>query len=117
MRPSARASRGTSPVEVELVSPYDPASGRGERLRVVQTLAGAAPATFEAERARAPSSAACDVEFPSNERVMVLLYPPHQAGTGVEPRFHLADSCLTHLLSDMPFRAALIDAMAAGERG
>ena len=104
-------------VEVELVAPYDPASGRGERLRVVQTVAGSAPTLFEAERARAPSSASCDVEFRSGERVMVLLYPPYVAGTGAEPRLRLADNCLTHLLADQPFREALIAAMARGERG
>ncbi len=104
-------------VEVELVRAYDQVSGRGEGLRVVQTIAGTAPTTFEAERARAPSSASCDVEFRSGERVMVLLYPPYVAGTGAEPRFRLADSCLSPLLSDQAFREALIAAMARGERG
>jgi len=100
-------------VEVELVTPFDAATGRGERLRVVSTLAGQAPAAFDVERDRAPSSAACDLEFRSGERVLVLLYPARQPGQGAAARFRLADSCLTHLLADLPFRNALITAVGA----
>ena len=96
-------------VEAELVRPYDAGSARGERLRVRRILAGQAPRQIEIERDGPPSSVSCDVEFRRRDRVLVLLYPPRQAGSG---RYRLADSCLTYLLADLPFRAALVAALA-----
>ena len=101
-------------VEVELAEPFEAASRRGERLRVVSTLAGAAPAVVEIERDHAPDEMRCDVVFRSGERVPVLLYPARQPGEGGAARFRLADRCLTALLADEPFRAALIRAMGSG---
>jgi hypothetical protein len=101
-------------VEVELASPYDARTGRGERLRVRRTLAGRAPATIELERDRIPSSAACDLEFSRRgQRALVLLYPPRHAAGSATPRFRPADSCLTYLLGDMPFRTALVSEMTS----
>lgn len=98
-------------VEVELDRPYDSATRRGERLRVVNTLAGQAPAAVDVERDGPPNTAGCDVEFRRGERVIVMLYPPRAAAQAGEARFRLADSCLTQLVADSTFRAELVAAM------
>ena len=101
-------------VEVELERGYDAAQARGERLRVVTTLAGAAPASFEVERDGTPSSASCDVEFAAGRRTVVMLYPARAAAAaGAEPKLRLADSCLTQLVGDPGFRAELAAAIRA----
>jgi hypothetical protein len=92
-------------VEVELVAPYDQRLGRGERLRVRRTLAGRAPAVFEVERPHAPSSAACDVEFPKGARTWVVLYAPRMRGRAI--RYRISASCTGHMLADAAFRSEL----------
>ena len=92
-------------VEVELVSPYDERLGRGERLRVRRTLAGRAPAVFEVERARAPSSASCDVEFQRRARTWVVLYAPQMRDRTI--RYRISASCTGYMLAAPGFRAEL----------
>ncbi len=92
-------------VEVELAAPYQ-GPGRGERLRVRRTRAGRAPAAFTVERNRAPSSAACDVEF--NRRMLILLYPPRGAANARTPVYRVSASCTTYMLVDPAFRAELL---------
>lgn len=94
-------------VEVELVTPYE-RPGRGERLRVRRMLAGRAPALFYVERSGPPSSASCDIEFGRGVRSLVVLYPPEQPVNSRGPHYRLAASCVTYLLTDAAFRAALI---------
>ena len=100
-------------VEVELDRAYDAAAGRGERLRLVATLAGAAPALIDVERDGPPNGAGCDVEFAAGRRTIVMLYPARGAVPAGETRFRLADSCLTRLVGDTGFRTELIAAMAS----
>lgn len=94
-------------VEVELVSAYQ-APGRGERLRVRRTLAGRAPAVFQVERLREPSSASCDVEFSAGSRTLILLYPPRGPVNARGAVYRISASCTSYLLADAPFRAALL---------
>jgi len=94
-------------VEVELVTPYD-RPGRGERLRVRRTLAGRAPAAFEVERDRPPISTACDLEFNSGERTLVLIYAPRRPAVQRSSRYRISSSCTTYLLADAAFRAAVV---------
>jgi hypothetical protein len=101
-------------VEVELERPYDATGGAGERLRVVTTLAGSAPAAVEVERSGPPDGERCDLQFRSGERVIVMLYPPQRPGAG-DASFRLADKCLTQLVGDATFRAELVAAMAGRE--
>lgn len=103
-------------VEVKLERAYDRASGSGERLRVVNTLAGQAPSTAVVERDGPPDTARCDLDFRAGERVIVMLYPPRRPEAG-EARFRLADRCLTQLVGDAPFRAELVAAMGGPARG
>jgi hypothetical protein len=92
-------------VEVELVSPYDPRLGRGERLRVRRTLAGQAPAVFEIERNHPPSSASCDVGFERGGRTWLVLYAPQMRGKTV--RYRVSASCTGYMLADARFRTEL----------
>ncbi|HET9640598.1 MAG TPA: hypothetical protein VFP12_15470 [Allosphingosinicella sp.] len=91
-------------VEVELVAPYDSRLG-GERLRVRRTLAGRAPAIFEVERPRPPSSAACDVEFARGTRTWVVLYAPRYSVRKVV--YRVSASCTGYMLAGAAFRAEL----------
>lgn len=101
------AARGAlALVEVELAAPFDARLGRGERLRVRRTLAGRAPAVFEVERAHAPSSASCDVEFQRGTRTLVLLYAPRMRGRAI--RYRVSASCTGYMLADAAFRAELV---------
>lgn len=92
-------------VEVELVSPYDVRTGRGEGLRVRRTLAGRAPAVFEVERTHAPSGASCDVGFERKRPAWVVLYAPRMRGRSV--RYRISASCTGYMLAGAPFRAEL----------
>lgn len=94
-------------VEVELVSPYA-GPGRGERLRVRRTLAGRAPAVFQVERDRAPSSASCDLEFQRGQRTLILLYPARQPVNARARVYRISASCTSYLLNDAAFRATLL---------
>lgn len=101
--------RAVALVEVEVVSPYDERTGRGERLRVRRTFAGRAPALVTIERLRQPSGASCDVQFMPRQRATVILYPAARpTGPGV---YSLSSTCTTYMLADQPFRAALIAEM------
>ena len=100
-------------VEVELDRAYDAAAGRGERLRVVSTLAGTAPPLVEIERDGVPNGAGCDVEFATGRRTIVMLYPARTPAAAGETRLRLGDSCLTALLADAGFRARLVAAIGA----
>jgi len=95
-------------VEVELVAPYDGRRARGERLRVLRTLAGQAGAGFEVERSARPSSAACDLTFRRGGRTLVILYPSGpRKGAPVAGRYRVSDSCTSNFLADADFRATL----------
>jgi hypothetical protein len=96
-------------VEVELAAAYDGRLGRGERLRVLRTLAGRAPAVFEAERTQAPSSAACDVEFQRGTRTWIVLYAPQMRGRAI--RYRVSPTCTGYMLADPAFRAELVAQM------
>ena len=100
------AQRALALVEVELVAPYGAQPGRGERLRVRRTLAGRAPAAFEVERFADPSSAACDVQFQSGARALIVVYPPRNRVAGL---YRISSSCASYLLGDAALRTALVD--------
>ena len=107
-------------VEAQVVSAYDPATGAGELMRVVRTLAGTAPAQFQVQRAGPPSSAACDVEYRAGEQALVILYPAPAANDGGVPTYRTSGLCTVHLLDKPVYRDALIDRIGvsiSGERG
>lgn len=117
---AAEASEGAvALVEVEVLSPYDRATGRGEVLRVVQTLAGRAPLTFQVPRAGPPFGASCDLELRAAQREVLILYPS-AASPNDAPAFRISGLCTDHLLEKPVFRNALIRHIGgsrAGERG
>ena len=104
------ASEATALVEVDLVSPYDPKSRRGERLRVRRVLAGQAGPRIEVERLRPPYSAACDLVFPPGYRRVVLLHPPLHPEKG-RPLQRVSSSCTALILADPAMQKAVIAAM------
>jgi hypothetical protein len=97
-------------VEVELVSPYDPRTGRGERLRVLRVLAGRAGPIVEVERHRRPQSAACDMVFHAGYKEVIALQPALHPDKGRRLR-RVGSSCTALLLSDPGTRQAVIAAM------
>jgi len=107
----AVATDAVAAVEVELVAPFDPAGRRGEVLRVRRTLGGRAPATFEVERGRKPSSAMCDVEFRGGGTKLVLLYPARGKSASGRPRYQVSPVCTTYLMRDAGVREALLREM------
>jgi hypothetical protein len=114
------ASETTALVEVELVSPYDPRTGRGEKLRVRRVLAGRAGPIVEVERLRRPQSAACDIVFHVGSRRVIAIQPPLHPEKG-RPLHRVGSSCTALLLADPETRKAVIAAMRrpsarAGER-
>lgn len=97
-------------VEAEALTSFE-ASGSGERMRVVRTLAGAAPGEFVVERGPSPSSASCDVLYRVGERALVILYP--SAGpTNGPATFRTSGLCTVHLLDKPVFRNELIRHMS-----
>ena len=114
---AADAARGAvALVEAEAVSAYDPAKPAGEQLRVTQTLAGSAAATFRVERGQFASSASCDDLFEMGQRKLVVLYPATGSAAGI-PTYRVSGLC-TNLLLDKPvFRQALQASLSRGERG
>ena len=104
------ASDATALVEVELISPYDPKSGRGERLRVRRVLAGRAGPTVEVERLRPPHGAACDVSFPPGYRRVIYLTPPLHSDRR-RPLYRVPNSCTAIMLADPAMQQAVIAAM------
>ncbi|HEY5721614.1 MAG TPA: hypothetical protein VIT45_04760 [Allosphingosinicella sp.] len=104
------AKESTALVEVELVSPYDPRTGRGERLRVRRVLAGRAGPTVEVERLRRPQGAACDIVFHATGRRVVALQPALHPEKG-RPLHRVGGSCTAILLADPATRQAVIAAI------
>ena len=103
-------------VEAEALTAFQPATGSGERMRVVRTLAGQAPATFTIERGPTPSSASCDILYSVGQRTLLILYPARGSAGAVT--YAVSGLCTEHLLEKPEFRDALIDAIAGrGERG
>jgi len=108
-------------VEVETVLSFAQSNGAGDRMRVVQSMAGSpVPAEFRVARGDFPSSASCDLLFDTGQRDVVLLYPaPNSAAAG--PTYRISSLCTSHLLDKTPFRdevARLMTAPASlGERG
>lgn len=105
-------------VEVEALTSYE-TTPRGEQLRVVNTIAGSAPAQFTVERRGFPSSASCDVLYAQGKRALVILYPATAAG-GSEPTYRTSGLCTVHLLDKPVFRDAVAESIRAaggGERG
>jgi hypothetical protein len=103
------AERAVAFVEVEVVTPYNPATGEGEVMRVVRTIAGKAPATFRIPRGNFPSGASCDEDYRAGQRDEVILYPaPPGAGASM-PAYRTSGLCTNHLLDKAEFRNALID--------
>lgn len=106
-------------VEAEALTSFEQTRA-GERMRVVRTLAGAAPGTFIVERGPHPGSASCDVLYKVGERVLVILYPSPGPTSG-PPTFRTSGLCTVHLLDKPAFRDSLIRAMGgqshSGERG
>jgi len=106
-------------VEAEALTSFA-ATGKGERMRVVRTLAGSAPAEFTIARRKNPSSASCDVLYEVGERALIVLYPP--TGPVKAPHeFRTSGLCAVHMLDRPIFRDALIDAIGVrprlGDRG
>ena len=109
-------------VEVEAMTSYDVMKDEGEKVRVVRTLAGKAPESFQVTRRRFASGATCDDVFSAGDHVMealsfkprlVILYP--EAGSA---SYRISSLCTNLLLEKPTFR----DEVAArigqtGERG
>jgi len=108
-------------VEVETVVPFAESNGAGDRMRVVQPLAGSAvPAEFRVARSGFPSSASCDLLLAKGQRDVVLLYAaPGQSGAG--PVYRVSGLCTAHLLDKPLFREEVARHLAPlpglGERG
>jgi hypothetical protein len=103
-------------VEVEALTSYE-STGQGERMKVVQLLAGTAPAQFQVARgSHVPSSASCDILYKVGERDFVILYPG-STGAGT---YRTSGLCTAQFLDRPAFRDAVaghIGAGRAGERG
>lgn len=100
--------------DVELVTPYDAASGRGERLRVRRMMAGRSIATFEVERQGAPSSASCDLEFQPGRRTLILLFPPERRRRSGIARYRISSLCTNLLLANPTVRATVVALVRRG---
>ena len=106
-------------VEAETTQTYAESNGAGDRMRIVRTLAGSAPAEFRVERGPFPSSASCDQLYEKGEQAMLILYAPSQPSAG-EPTFRISGLCTTGLLQQAPYRdevIRLMQARSSGERG
>ena len=108
-------------VEVETILTFEESKGAGDRMRVVQVLAGnAAAAEFRAARGEFPSSASCDLLFEKGQRDVVMLYAA-PGSPATEPTYRISGLCTAHLLDKKPFRDEVARLMAAqsgyGERG
>jgi hypothetical protein len=115
------AERAVALVEVEVVTPYNPATGEGEVMRVVRTIAGKAPATFRIPRGNFPSSASCDEDYRAGQRDEVVLYSAPPGAAASMPAYRTSGLCTNHLLDKAEFRNVLIDRLGgnhdSGERG
>ena len=96
-------------VEVEVISGYDERSGRGERVRVLRTLFGEAPANFEIARNHPPSSASCDIDLPQGQRRVLILYPPEAGGSRPCGRSRIQNLCSDYLVQSPDFLAMTLE--------
>ena len=108
-------------VEVETILTFEESKGAGDRMRVVQALAGQMVAgEFRVERGEFPSSASCDLLFEKGQRDVVMLYAA-PGSPAPEPTYRISGLCTAHLLDKKPFRDEVARLMAAqsgyGERG
>ena len=108
-------------VEVETILTFEESKGAGDRMRVVQALAGSAvPAEFRVARGDFPSSASCDLLFEKGQRDVVLLYAA-PGSPGSDATYRISGLCTAHLLDQAVFRdevtRLLTPASALGERG
>ena len=97
-------------VEAEALTSFE-ATRTGERMRVIRTLAGNAPAEFQIQRGPSPSSASCDVLYEVGHRALIILYPAEGVATGA-PVFRTSGLCSVHMLEKPEFRDSLIRAMS-----
>ena len=97
-------------VEAEAVTSFE-ATRTGERMRVVRTLAGNAPALFLIERGPNPSSASCDVLYNVGDRALIILYPS-EASSGTDTVYRTSGLCSVHMLEKPVFRDELIRQMS-----
>jgi hypothetical protein len=103
-------------VEAEALTAYE-RRGRGERMRVIRTLAGTAPAEFRIERGEHASSASCDLLYRVGQRATVILYPTGATDSDL-PVYRTAGLCTAQFVDEPAFRDAVIRALnARGERG
>lgn len=96
-------------VEAEALTSFE-ATRTGERMRVVRTLAGNAPAEFTIERGASPSSASCDVLYNVGDRALVILYPSQGSSAG--PVYRTSGLCSVHMLEKPVYRDELIRNMS-----
>ena len=89
-------------VEVEAQTSYVETQS-SERMLVHRVLAGQAPAGFQVERVRIPSSGSCDVEYQKGQRALVILYPSTQATSSLHV-YRTSGLCTTLLLEKPAFR-------------
>ena len=108
------AARGAvALVELEAVSDYDPMKEAGEKVRVIRTLSGTAPESFQLSRRRFASGACCDDVLQAGQRRVVILYPV--AGSG---SYRVSSLCTNLLLEKPAFRDAVTAGIgSSGERG
>ena len=103
-------------VEAEALTSFE-RTRRGERMRVIRTLAGSAPHEFRIERSHVPGSGSCDVLYKVGERTVIVLYPPASAKRR-QAIYRTSGLCAVPLLQQPDFRDGLIRAMTKrGERG
>ena len=100
-------------VELEALTSYEPMQDAGEKVRLVRTIAGKAPETFQLARRRFASGASCDDVLQAGQRKVVLLYPVEGSAN-----FHISGLCTNLLLEKPAFRDAVAARIrSAGERG
>ena len=96
-------------VEAEALTSFE-ATRTGERMRVIRTLAGNAPAQFTVERGPTPSSASCDVLYNVGDRALIILYPAEGRSAG--PVYRTSGLCSVHMLEKPVYRDELIRHMS-----
>ena len=107
---AAEAAQGAvALVEAEAVTSFE-ATRTGERMRVIRTLAGNAPAEFTVERGPSPSSASCDVLYNVGDRAIIILYPAEGGGAGSV--YRTSGLCSVHMLEKPVYRDELIRNMS-----
>ena len=97
-------------VEAEALTSFE-ATRTGERMRIVRTFAGTAPAQFTIERGPTPSSASCDVLYNVGDRALVILYPA-ESSSSAAPVYRTSGLCTVHMLDKPVFRDELVRRMS-----